>query len=284
VPHNTLLSSQLIPFQKPSHCSRSDYALRLFIQEPNPCVWQTLFGTKTILYLPLPKSRTQSRELSPAHTILSVPFDLRRFRINRLRSSGPDIQNHQHPTIATVRGTAIATYSDNSAPSNIGMLKTEARNVLGRNTMVRAAMVFIAAPSALASSAIAVLVVASCCVTRLKTCETLARDPRNSRNPTKDLQDSTSRLCETCNLQAIASETLPTPKDSGSNLKSWLQHSEDRRREDTHNTDRAKLASGAGSSQSCRLLLSRARSSVKCSAAGQSSARGLFYAADVIAC
>lgn len=70
----------------------------------------------------------------------------------------------------------MATYSDHSASSNIGMLKIEATNVPGRNTMVRAAMVFIAAPSALVSSAIAVLVLASCCVTRLKTFESLVGD------------------------------------------------------------------------------------------------------------
>jgi hypothetical protein len=236
------------------------------------------------LFFPIPRSRTAPHKNTATHTIRPKSLALCRFRMNCSISRGAESQSHQQPTTATVRGTTIAMYSDNLALSSIGMLNTEAKNVPGRKTIVSAAMVFIAAPSALASSAIAVLVVASCCVTRLKTCETLARDPRNSRNPTKDLQDSTSRLCETCNSQANASETPPTPKNSGSNLKSWLQHSEDHHREDTHNTDRAKLASGAGSSQSCWLLLSRARSSVKCSAAGRSSARGLFYAADVIAC
>lgn len=49
------------------------------------------------------------------------------------------------------------------------MLNTEDRNVPGRKTMVSAAIIFIAAPSALASRAMVVLVVASCCVTRLNT-------------------------------------------------------------------------------------------------------------------
>jgi hypothetical protein len=57
----------------------------------------------------------------------------------------------QQSTTATVRGTTIATYSDNLAIFNIGMLRTDAKNVPGRNIMVRATMVFIAAPSVLVS-------------------------------------------------------------------------------------------------------------------------------------
>jgi hypothetical protein len=47
--------------------------------------------------------------------------------------------------------------------------KTEDRNVPGRNTIVKAAMIFIEVPSSRASRAMVVLVAASCCVTRLKT-------------------------------------------------------------------------------------------------------------------
>ena len=107
----------------------------------------------------------------PAHTILSTPFTSCCFRVNHPRIRGPEIQSHQQPTTDTVRGTTMATNNCHLAPSNIRMLKTEAKNVPGRNTIVMAAIVFIAAPSAFASSAIAVLVLASCCVTRLKTFE-----------------------------------------------------------------------------------------------------------------
>jgi hypothetical protein len=115
------------------------------------------------------ESQDRPYKLTLTHTVPSTSFTTCRFRVNRLRSRGPEIQSHQQPTTATVRGTTIATNSCQLAPSSIRMLKTEAKNVPGRNTIVIAAMVFIAAPSALASSAIAVLVVASCCVTRLKT-------------------------------------------------------------------------------------------------------------------
>jgi hypothetical protein len=88
------------------------------------------------------------------------------------RSRGVIILCHTHqlPTTIKVKGRASATYSHHFAPSSIDMLKTEDKNVPGKKSVVRAAIVFIAVPSALASLAMVVLVVASCCVTRLKTC------------------------------------------------------------------------------------------------------------------
>jgi hypothetical protein len=99
------------------------------------------------IYLSHLEWRTVTHRSTPAHTFRSTSFALHLFCINcvALRAEV------QQSTTATVRGTTIATYSDNLAIFNIGMLRTDAKNVPGRNIMVRATMVFIAAPSVLVS-------------------------------------------------------------------------------------------------------------------------------------
>lgn len=91
------------------------------------------------------------------------------------------------------------------------MLNTEDKNVPGKKSVVRAAIVFIAVPSALASRAMVVLVVASCCVTRLKTYH--VSQICHSSDGQEGLRGSKQYLSATCSSPTIAFVTRQTLTD-----------------------------------------------------------------------
>lgn len=105
------------------------------------------------------------------HLVFSVLNPCRRNSL--VTRPGHVSQNHHTPITRNVIGIVMATYNHHLVLSKDDIPKTDDKNVPGRKTIVKAAMIFMDVPSAFASRAMEVLVVASCCVTRLKTFELL---------------------------------------------------------------------------------------------------------------
>ena len=128
------------------------------------------------------------------------------------------------------------------------MLNTEDKNVPGKKSVVSAAIFFIAVPSALASRAMVVLVVASCCVTKLKTFH--ISQFCTLHNGGEGLRGSRQYPSATCSSPTTAFATRQTPTEIAVSPKPSCCHLRSGLGRAGYSIGRERAACGAQSWQS----------------------------------